>query len=70
MTLDAPVSQVLKDALDLPPAKTFEQCLGQSVRRHGGTYEDYVGLVSRVRETARARKLSLREAARHMMDQP
>ena len=70
MPLDIPVSRVLKDALELPPGKSFENCLGQSVRRHGGTYEDYVQLIARVRETARRRKVSLRDAARSMKDQP
>ncbi len=70
MPLDAPVSRVLKDALDLPPGKPFEQCVGQSVRRHGGTYEDYVELIGRVRETARTHKVSLRDAARLLRDQP
>ncbi len=70
MPLDVPVSRVLKDALDLPPGKSFERCLGQSVRRHGGTYEDYIQLIARVRETARTRKVSLREAAHVLKDQP
>jgi hypothetical protein len=63
-------SRALKDALAYPGNESFEQSLGRSVRRHGGTYQEYVELVSRVREAAKARKLSLREAARFLADQP
>lgn len=70
MTLEVSALRVLKDALALPDKESFEKCLGQSVRRHGGSYQDYLDLVSRVREAARARKVSLREAARSLMDQP
>ncbi len=70
MALKAPVSRVLKDALGFPANESFEESLGKSVRRHGGTYEDYVDLISRVRETAGGRKLSLRDAAKWIADQP
>ena len=70
MALGVSASRALKDALAYPSNESFEQSLGRSVRRHGGTYEDYVGLVSQVRETAKERKVSLREAARLMADQP
>ena len=62
--------RVLKDALAYPPGESFEESLGRSVRRHGGGYPEYVDLVSRVREVARDRKLSLRDAARWLADQP
>jgi hypothetical protein len=61
---------VLQDALSLGEKQSFEACLGDSVRRHGGTYPDYVDLIARVRETARRLKTSLREAARVMAHQP
>ncbi len=70
MALKVSVSRVLKDALGYPPNESFEECLGRSVRRHGGTYEDYVDLISRVRETARNRKLPVRDAARWLASQP
>lgn len=63
-------SRVLKDALAYPSNESFEQSLGRSVRRHGGTYQDYVDLVSKVRETAKERRRSLRDAARSLADQP
>jgi hypothetical protein len=68
--LKASPSRVLKDALAYPSDESFEQSLGRSVRRHGGSYQEYVELVSRVREAAKERKLSLREAARSLADQP
>ncbi len=70
MALDVPASRALKDALALPSKESFEKCLGQSVRRHGGTYQDYVELVSRVREVARIDKIPLRDAARRLASQP
>lgn len=70
MALKVSESRVLKDALAYPSDEPFENALGRSVRRHGGGYEDYVRLIGRVREHARERKLSLREAARRLADQP
>ncbi len=70
MALKVSVPRVLKDALAYPADESFEASLGRSVRRHGGGYSEYVDLISRVRETSRARKLSLRDAARWIADQP
>ncbi len=70
MSLDAPASRVLRDALAVGEKEPFESCLGDAVRRHGGTYEEYIDLISRVREMARGLKTSLREAARLMASQP
>ncbi len=70
MALKVAVSRALADALALGEKESFERRLGQSVRRYGGTYEDYVDLISRVRETARDLKVSLREAARLLANQP
>ncbi len=70
MVLKASVSRVLNDALAYPSGEPFEESLGRAVRRHGGAYPDYVDLISRVREMARHRKLSLRDAARALADQP
>ncbi len=70
MSLKVTASRILKDALGYPSNESFEQSLGRSVRRHGGTYQDYVDLMSRVREAAKERKLALREAARYLADQP
>ncbi len=70
MALKVSTSRVLKDALAYPANESFEESLGRAVRRHGGDYEAYVALISRVREAARDRGLSLRDAARWVADQP
>lgn len=70
MALKVSASRVLKDALAYPGSESFEHALGRAVRRHGGGYEDYVGLIDRVRELARVGKTSLREAARELAAQP
>ncbi len=70
MALKVSVSRVLQDALGFPSDRPFEESLGRAVRRHGGSYADYVDLISCVRETARDRKLALRDAARTLADQP
>ena len=62
--------QAIRDALAYPGGEAFEQALGRAMRRHGGTYQEYVDLISEVREIARARKVSLRDAARLRADQP
>lgn len=70
VALRVSASRVLRDALAYPSNESFEQSLGRSVRRHGGAYPDYVDLVSRVREVAKERRLTLREAARFLANQP
>ncbi len=70
MALRVPASRVLKDALAYPDTEPFESSLGRSVRRHGGEYAEYLDFIARVRETARDQKLSLRDAARRLADQP
>ncbi len=70
MALRVSETRVLQDALAYPGPEPFEEALGRSVRRHGGDYADYVELMTRVRERARERKVSLREAARSPADQP
>jgi hypothetical protein len=70
VSLKVSASRALRDALALPDKEPFERSLGNAVRHHGGSYEDYVDLMSQVRETARKRKVSVREAARILADQP
>lgn len=70
MALRVSASRALRDALAYPGPEPFEEALGRSVRRHGGGYAEYVDLISRVRELARERKISLRAAAQHLADQP
>jgi hypothetical protein len=63
MAMKASAAKVLEDALAYRDER-FEEALGRAVRRHGGTYEDYVGLISTVREEARRDHVSLRESAK------
>ncbi len=70
MPLKVSPSRVLNDALAYPESEHFEHALGRSVRRHGGDYEDYANLIMQVRDTARDRKLDLRDAARWLANQP
>lgn len=61
----APPAQVLREAArDLHPNETFERALGRIVRKHQGTYEDYRGLIERVRDRAKQGDLSLEDAAK------
>ena len=69
MALRVSAARILKDALAYPSGEPFEEALGRSVRRHGGGYTEYVDLISRVRDTARERRIALREAARWLADQ-
>lgn len=64
MALRVPASAVLGEALRSRRDETFERALGRAVRRNGGTYADYVGLISRIRERAQADKTDIRVAAR------
>ena len=70
MTLKVSEARVLADALAYPGDDFFEQSLGRSVRRHGGDYKDYLALMTRIRETARERKVSFRLAAQELASQP
>lgn len=70
MALKVSIVRVIRDALAYPEDEPFEQSLGRSVRRHGGEYEEYVDLIARVREVARERNLSLRDAAQWLASQP
>ena len=63
-------ARAIRDALAYPSNESFEQALGRAMRRHGGTYQEYVDLITEIREIARSRKTSLREAARVRADQP
>lgn len=63
MAMKVAPRKVLEDAL-MYRDERFEESLGRAVRRHGGTYEDYVALISNIREEARRAHTSLRESAR------
>lgn len=58
-------AEVLREAArDLHPNETFEKALGRIVRKHRGTFQDYMELVDRVRERAKQDGSSLTEAAK------
>ncbi len=59
--------ELLAEALgDLQKAETIERALSRILRRYGGTYEDYVRIMSDVRDLATKEKLSTLEAARRI----
>jgi hypothetical protein len=66
VALQAPVEEVLREAFRSRHKETFERSLGRTVRRHGGSYADYMKLMSEVREKARREKTDVREAARRL----
>ncbi len=68
MALREPVEDILREALRSRHREAFERSLGRVVRNHGGTYTDYVELVSRVRERSRNDRVDLPEAARRIAD--
>jgi len=58
---------LLAEALgDLQEGETIERALSRILRRYGGTYEDYVRIMSDVRDLATKEKLSTLEAARRI----
>ncbi len=70
MALKVSASRVLKDALAYPESEHFEHALGRAVHRHGGDYQDYANLIMQIRDVARGRKESLRDAAQWLATQP
>jgi hypothetical protein len=51
---------------DLQKGETIERALSRILRRYGGTYAEYVRIMSDVRELATREKLSNLEAARRL----
>lgn len=63
-------SEVVRDALRHRHKKeTLERAIGKAVRRIGGSYEDYIEIMSYIREKREAEKLDLLEAARKIADE-
>lgn len=64
------VAELLREAArDQHPNETYEKALGRIVRNHHGAFEDYVGLIERVRRRARRDKSSLAAAASALADE-
>ena len=61
----APPAQVLREAVrDQHANETFEKALARAVKGHQGTYQDYIGLIGKVRERAKKEKGALVDAAK------
>jgi len=63
-------SKILKEALRTRHQEPFEKALGRAVRKHGGSFAEYVALIAEVRDYGRVHKLGLRDAARSLAGQP
>lgn len=48
--------------------ETFEKALGRVIRKNGGTYQDYIELVSAVRDRAHKKGRDLLEAAKELSE--
>ncbi len=70
MALQRPASDVLREAAGSRHHEPFEKALGRAIRKAGGTYADYMDLISRVREKAANDGTDLREAATALASQP
>ncbi len=61
--------EAVKEALDRQMRKeSFEHALGKTMRRRDLSYEQYVEIMSQVRELAEKRKVSVEEAALSLID--
>ena len=61
--------KVIKDALERRRKnETLERAIGKAVRRSGGKYEDYIEIMSSIREVRKAEGLTLADAAQRMAD--
>ena len=62
-------SKVIRDALERRRKnETLERAIGKAVRRNGGKYEDYIEIMSRIREVRKAEDLTLTDAAHRVAD--
>ncbi|MFQ6128567.1 MAG: hypothetical protein ACE5QW_06665 [Thermoplasmata archaeon] len=63
-------NEVIRDALRHKRKKeTLERAIGRAVRRFGGNYEDYIEIMSCIREKRESENLGLLEAARRVADE-
>ncbi len=62
-----PPKDLIAEALgDLHKGETVERALSRILRRHGGTYADYLEIMGSVRDLAYKEKLTSLEAARRL----
>lgn len=57
-------SEVLKEALRSRHKESFEKALGRAVRHSGGSFAEYIAIITEVRDYGRIHKVDLRVAAR------
>jgi hypothetical protein len=62
-------SELLKEALRSRHNEPFEKALGRAVRQSGGSFAEYIAIISEVRDYGRVHKVDLREAARALANQ-
>ncbi|MFQ6060007.1 MAG: hypothetical protein ACE5KV_01760 [Thermoplasmata archaeon] len=61
------IARVISEALgDLHKNETLERALGRFVRRYRGNYEDYLEIISSIRDLAQRKRIDLIEAARRI----
>jgi hypothetical protein len=59
--------QTLRDAVEkMRKDDFFESSLARQVKNNGLTYDDYIRLISDVRDTAKQKDIPLEEAARQL----
>lgn len=69
--MKTPIGEALREAIrEQRGNETFERALGRIVRRHHGTFSDYVSLIGLVRKRADRDKSSLVEAAKALASEP
>jgi hypothetical protein len=57
-------SEILKEALRTRHKESFEKSLSRAVRASGGSFAEYIAIVTEVRDYGRTHKVDLRDAAR------
>ncbi|MFQ6107291.1 MAG: hypothetical protein ACE5QF_06880 [Thermoplasmata archaeon] len=63
-------NEVVRDALRRKRKKeTLEGAIGKAVRRSGGTYQDYIEIMSYIREKKELERLTLLDAARRVAEE-
>jgi hypothetical protein len=60
---------ILKEALSIWRRKnSFESALSRAVKNAGGSFEDYIRLISDLRDRARSGEIEIHEAAMQLLE--
>ncbi|MDH7509043.1 MAG: hypothetical protein QHH00_06560 [Methanomassiliicoccales archaeon] len=60
----------VREALEqLRKNEPFEKALGRVLRKKGNTFEDYIRIVGEIRELARKKKISSKDAGQLIVDE-